>query len=128
MAELPPQPPRLGLRWMLWAANAALALLLVGGVLWQLITPEGVVATTVTTVATTSEFIQPLIEAVVPTQVAGIAIPKPSLPEPLAKPPGLILFGRGGGIWVWAGGEVKALTPASSNEQPRWSPDGTGIA
>jgi TolB protein len=71
--------------------------------------------------------IEPLIE-IVPTQVAGIAIPRPSLPEPLARPPGRILFGRGGAIWVWAEGEVKALTPAAGNEQPSWSPDGSGIA
>jgi TolB protein len=128
VADLSPLPPRLRLRWTLWGANAGLALLLVGGVLWQLLTPEAVVATTVATVSTTSGIIQPLIEAVVPTQVAGVAIPRPSLPEPLAKPPGLILFGRGGAIWVWAGGEVRPLTPAGGNEQPRWSPDGTGIA
>src|SRR5438874_835808 len=78
--------------------------------------------------AAVQPFVQPIVEAVVPTQVSGLIAPRLPFVEPPARPDGSILFARDGAIWEWSAGEVHALTPSGGNEQPRWSPDGFGIA
>src|SRR6266545_1322658 len=108
----PGRPPSARRRWLLWSVNLV-ATLLAGLFLSQrLAVTQKVAATTTGLVQPLQPLIEPVLQAVVPTQVAGFVAPRLPGVEPLAKPAGRILFARDGAVWVWEEGDVRALTPS----------------
>ncbi len=44
-----------------------------------------------------------------------------------ARPPGRLLYARGGDLWVWQDGQETRITEGGGRGQPRWSPDGAQL-
>jgi Tol biopolymer transport system component len=59
-----------------------------------------------------------------PVIAAGSCVVLPSSTGAQQTPPGKILFGRNGNIWIWRNGESSPLFEEGNASDPKWSPVG----